>query len=269
MAYPRGMPVPPIPPPFESLGQRPFSFYPPILNTEHNEWLFRQATWSEILVVNTKTGQELWVPRRFIGEVSSIEEPVMILGLLKELEYAAGQVLPHRRRVIEIPRAANEGVGPRYTTAPDVPPAPRGVVGIRLESGTESRIGRLIVAVLVAGVLLCFAVISAFRSGRDGSNIRYSPVVQNALDLGRTDDYFAVVRKLGHPNSDRWLSEKGELQYRLLEYKDQGFTVVLMGTDREKIFYLGAVDKNGRPVHTVSLPTGGDTASMLRSLKIR
>jgi len=54
-----------IPPPFEHLAHRPFAFYPPILNVEHNEWTYRKSNWSEILVANKKTGQEIWVPRRF------------------------------------------------------------------------------------------------------------------------------------------------------------------------------------------------------------
>ena len=160
------MSVQPIPPPIEHLGQRPFSFYPPILNTEHNEWIFRRATWSEILVCNTKTNNEIWVPRRFIGEISRIEEPVMILGLLKELEYKIGQVLPLGRRVIEIPRAVNDG----FRAIPqDVPSSPAPVVGIRLESGTESRIGKLIGVVLVVGILGCFLLVQLlpFGAGRD------------------------------------------------------------------------------------------------------
>src|SRR6266404_8988564 len=99
------MSVQPIPPPLEHLGQRPFSFYPPILNIEHNEWIFRRATWSEILVSNTKTSAEVWVSRRYLGDISRVEEPVMILGLNKELEYKTGQLWPAQRRVIEIPRA--------------------------------------------------------------------------------------------------------------------------------------------------------------------
>lgn len=261
------MPLPPIPPPFENLGQRSFSFYPPILNTEHNEWIFRQATWSEILVVNTKTGQELWVPRRFLGDVSRIDEPVMILGLLKELEYVSGQVLPYKRRVIEMPRAVNESFRPTVQDQEEYKAAGEpSVVGIKLEGGAESRIGRLIVAMLVAGVLLCFVVVNAFRSRRDGSNIVYSPVLQTQLDLTGQDDFFAVVRKLGNPASDRWLSEKGELQYRILAYPSQNMTVILMGTDRNKALYIGAIDAQRRPIHSVSLPGGGNTAAMLKAL---
>ncbi len=79
------MSIPPIPPPLEHLGARPFSFYPSILNIEHNEWLFRKATWSEILVYNVKSGQEIWIPRRFMGEVSRIEDPVVIVPSLRRL----------------------------------------------------------------------------------------------------------------------------------------------------------------------------------------
>ena len=102
------MSIPPIPPPLEHLGARPFSFYPAILNIEHNEWLFRKATWSEVLVYNVKTNEELWIPRRFLGELSRIEDPVVIVGLVKELEYRGGAVLPHQRRVIEMPLAVGE-----------------------------------------------------------------------------------------------------------------------------------------------------------------
>ncbi len=258
------MSVQPIPPPLEHLGQRPFSFYPPILNTEHNEWIFRRSTWSEILVCNTKTNNEIWVPRRFLGEISRIEEPVMILGLLKELEYKSGQVWPLERRVIEIPRAVNEGFRP---LAHEVSTSPAPVVGIRLESGTESRIGKLIGVVLVVGILSCFLLVSFFRSGRDGSRITYTPVVQTSLGLNGADDYFAVVRKLGSPASDRWKSETGEMQYRILAYPEQGISIILMGTQRDKALYVGALDRNWHAVDSVALPSGGSTASMLKSIE--
>src|SRR6516162_8562938 len=86
----RSMSLPPIPPQLEHLGTRPFSFYPAILHIDHNEWLFRKATWSEVLVVNCKSGEEIWIPRRFLGEVSRVEDPVLIVGLNRELEYKGG-----------------------------------------------------------------------------------------------------------------------------------------------------------------------------------
>jgi len=258
------MPVPPIPPPIENLGNRPFSFYPPILNAgDCNEWNFRRATWSEILVANSKSGQEFWIPRRFLGEISRIEDPVVIVGLTKELEYSAGQIMPHIRRVIEMPRAVNDTIRPAVT---EDTPKPAPVVGIRLESGAESRVGLLIGAVLVLGVLVCFLVISLFRTARDGSRIVYKPVVQSNLGMSADDDYYAVVRKLGIPADDHWRPGSGEMKYRLLSYPDRGVSVVLMGTEESKALYVGSFDTNWRVVDSVNLPGGKNTSSMLRAL---
>ena len=111
------MASPPIPPSLEHLATRPFSFYPPIVNVEHNEWLFRKATWSEILVVNCKSGAEVWISRRFVGEVSRIDDPVLIVGLNRELEYKGGGGLAppaasHRdagKRLARFPRTSAAG----------------------------------------------------------------------------------------------------------------------------------------------------------------
>jgi hypothetical protein len=254
-----------MPPGFEQIGSRPFSFYPPVVNVEHNEWHYRKATWSEVLVVNAKTALEVWIPRLYIGEFSRIDEPVVIVGLTKELEYKGGQIWPYVRRVIEMPRAVNESY---RASIPEEVPRPASVVGIRTESGAESRIWRLLVAALAVGIVACIIIISILRSGRDGSRIVYSPVVQSELGLTAQDDYHAIVRKLGPPTSDRWKTEEGELQYRLLRYPDRGLSVVLMGTERDKALYLGAVDNQGRPVHAVTLPGGKDSYSILRSLNI-
>ena len=259
------MPVPPIPPPLEQLGQRAFSFYPAIVNIEHNEWVFRKATWSEILVANTKTEQELWIPRRYLGAISRVDEPVMIFGLNKELEYKAGQVWPHERRVIEMPRAVNESYRPPGEA--DTPPIPAPPSGLRMDGGTESRVGLLIGIVLAAGIVGCVAFIMVFRGARDGSRVVYNSVVQSQLGLGPRDDYYAVTRKLGPAAADRWMSDKGEIQYRLLAYPDRGISVVLMGIERGKELYIGALDKEWRVVDSVQLPQGGNTLQMLRNLK--
>src|SRR6266404_3481178 len=104
------MPVPLPPESLEDLQSGPFSFYPAIIGIERNEWVLRRATWTEVQVANTKSGDELWIPRRFLGELARVEAPVMIVGLLKELEYRGGALIPHRRRVIEMPRAVNARV---------------------------------------------------------------------------------------------------------------------------------------------------------------
>jgi hypothetical protein len=123
------MASPPIPPQLEHLVTRPFSFYPPIVGIEHNEWLYRKTNWSEIQVVNCRSRVEIWIPRRFFGEVSRVEDPVLIVGLNRELEYKSGMVVPFQRRVIEMPVAVG-GTAAAPVTPDRGEPAP--VVGIQL-----------------------------------------------------------------------------------------------------------------------------------------
>jgi hypothetical protein len=257
------MSAPPIPPPLEPLARRTFSFFPPILNVEHNEWRFRKATWSEILVVNAKSDLEIWIPRRLIGEVSSVDEPVMIVGLLKELEYKAGAVWPHERRVIEMPAV---GEMPQAQPGPGGGTGSVAVLDTRAGSPTESRIGRLVGAVLALGLLLCCLVIFVFRSG-PLRTVKFTATDQDFLTLSRNDDYFAVVRKLGPPAEDRWREKGGELQYRALWYPQRSYFVILLGSDRNDARYIGALDRNWHVIHYVELPNGAATASMLRSLE--
>lgn len=248
-----------IPPPFEPLARRTFSFYPPILNVEHNEWRFRKATWSEALVTNAKSDLEVWIPRRLIGEISRVDEPVMIVGLLTELEYKAGAVWPHERRVIEMrgtpappPAAASPGT-----------PAPR-----RAMSGAnpaESRAGRLIAMALGAGLLLGLTMLLVYRLA-PVRNVQFTSKDQDYLSLSRTDDYFAVVRKLGTPAGDRWRVKGGEIQYRALWYPGRSYYIILLGPDRGSMHYIGAVDSNWRLIHSVELPGGSDTGALLRGM---
>jgi hypothetical protein len=259
------MPLLPLPPVFDQLAKRPFSFYPPILNVEHNEWLFRRATWSEIQVVNTKDQMEVWIPRRFLGEISSIEDPVVIVGLNKELEYKGGAVWPHQRRLIEMPVAVNDV--PRTGAAPRRP-EPALVVGIKLESNPESRIGRLIIGSLVVGVLSCFVVISLFRYQQLNPRFTFTARDQSFLELTAHDDYYSVVRKLGPPKESRWRPNTGEIQFQALDYPERSYVVILMGAEQREARYVGTIDKTWRSVlHDVSLPRGGSTGPMLRGLK--
>jgi hypothetical protein len=174
--------APLIPTPLDQIGRRPFLFYPAIVGIEHNEWTLRRVSSSEVQVMNTKTAEELWIPRRFLGEVSAIEAPFVIAGLVKELEYKAGAVLPHRRRVIEMPRAVN---GPMVTGLSETvsrPPSPAKlapVIGIRVESGPNSRAGRRLLTWIVASILACIIAAEALigfgghrRIVRDARGVR-------------------------------------------------------------------------------------------------
>jgi hypothetical protein len=147
------MASPPIPPALDPLSGRPFSFYPAIRGIQHNEWTFRKATWSELVVVNRKSGEEISIPRRLVGEVSVVDAPVVIVGLLRELEYREGAVWPCQRRVIEMPLAVGE------TRAPSQPRhAPAPVVGIRLEPGRTRRAHKAVGGLLALVILLHLAV---------------------------------------------------------------------------------------------------------------
>ena len=262
------MSIPPIPPPLEHLGNRKFSFYPPILNIERNEWTYHQATWSEILVTNVHTGQEVWVPRRFLGEVSRVDDPVLIVGLNKELEYSAGAVWPHRRRVIEMPVAVPLAVNDRPVAVlpkSDQPKAPAPVIGIKLEPA-EARAGKMVAGVLTVSVVGCMVIATIARQTQFRQRVTYTTHDQSYFELNRDDDFFAVARKLGPPSSDRWSAQSAAVQYRVLGYPARGYTVVLFGADRSSARYIGTVDAECNPVHGISYADGGSSAAMLRSV---
>jgi len=241
-------------PALEDLGERRFSFYPAILNIEHNEWLLRRSTWSEILVVNVKTGEEVWIPRRFVGDVVRVEDPVMIVGLHKELEHKAGAVWPRERRLFSMPK-----VGGRFTASDKAPSGTRTAGGGRTP-GAEAKISRLIGGALVLAISALVVVVIIMNRP-----VSYKGIEQLALELNGSDNYTSIVRKLGAPSEDHWRPDAGtELQYRAMHYKDQSYTLVLMGMDRDSARYIGALDKDWKPVHSVLLPTGGDTLAMLR-----
>ncbi len=253
------MASPPIPPQLDHLITRPFSFYPAIIGVEHNEWLYRKASWSEILVVNCKSGAEIWISRRYIGEVSRVDDPVLIVGLVRELEYKAGMVVPYQRRVIEMPVAV--GGTPAVTSAVDRP-APGMIVGIRMASAQDKRIFKLIGAAVTAAIVLYVLAVSLSRQ-----RVVFTARDQTYLGLTARDDRTEVVMKLGSPSTDHWQSESGAMQYEALDYPDRKVTVILMGGDRNSVQYVGTMDQNWKPVHSVQLHSGGTTDSLLRGLK--
>ena len=254
------MSVPPVPPPLEELGSRPFAFYPAIVGIEHNEWIYRKATWSEILVVNRKSGVEVYLPRVFVGELSRIEEPLAIVGLNKELEYKAGAIVPHVRRVIQMPRAVNQGPDrPFRTSGPPLGPAP--VVGIRLEHKSESKIGRMLLVATAVAVTVVVAAVALFQNST--RRVTYTAVMQSDIQFNTSDDYYSVINRLGQPAEDKWRASTGELQYRKLAYPKLGINVILMGSDRDKARYIGQLDNDGRVVHS----TNSNTEVMLRQLR--
>lgn len=253
------MASPPIPPSLDHLVTRPFSFYPPIVNIEHNEWLFRKATWSEILVVNCRSGAEIWIPRRFVGEVARIEDPVLIVGLNRELECKNGMVVSYQRRIIEMPVAVG---GPVATSAAGGRGEPAPVVGIRLEP-SDRRMLKLILVAVAALIVLCLVALSFTRVGElRQKRITFTASDQTFLNLSSRDDYLGVTEKMGTPTTDRQ-QETGTILYRGLGYPSRGYTVILMGRDKGSMTYIGAMDEDWHPINSVN----SQTDALLRELK--
>jgi len=258
------MSIPPIPPPLEHLGSRKFSFYPPILNIESNEWRYLKATWSEILVANLHSNQEIWVPRRFLGEVSRIDDPVLIVGLNKELEFSMGRVWPHRRHVIEMPVAVNQGPSP-MPARPSEQKGPAAVVGIRLES-TDAKAGKMVIGLVAVAVVGCLVLAMIARQSQFHQRVAYTSHDQSYFGLGHDDDYYAVTRALGSPASERSSPESGSIQFRALLYPKRGYTVILFGKDRKSLLYIGAIDEQCNPIHSISYSDGTSSGAMLRNI---
>ncbi len=258
------MSAPPVPPFFEPFGRRPFAFFPAIQNVAHNKWFYRKSTWSEVLVENTRTHEEIWIPRRYLGELSRVDEPVMMVGLMLELELHAGRILPAERRVIEMPLAVNEGPRPRIQRPPAQGPA--AVVGIRVESPAQSRMARFILGGISLGIVGCVLLVSFYRGGVLGNRIVYGLVTRSDLALASLDNYDSIVWRLGRPAEERWQSTGSGLQHGLLGYPRRGLYIILRGHDRSDAHYIGALDRNWNPVHSVELPGQGSSYWLLRAL---
>lgn len=227
-----------------------FSFYPAIVGVQHNEWILRRATWTDILVENAKTSEEICIPRRFVGEISSIEAPFRIVGLVKELEYREGMILPHCRIVIEMPRAVNDFN--RSSLRPAFSGRQAGVVAIRAEPNSESRIWRVLRGSVAAGFLVCMAVIFVVRDAHLGAGFGWTSAPSRLANLNARDDYDSVVKKLGSPTSDRWLESRiGPGGYRRLWYPRKGVTLILTGASRNGAHYAGTLNRDGEIIQAV------------------
>lgn len=252
--------------PFEQLSGRRFAFYPALRGIDHNEWTLVKETWSEILARNVETAEEHWIPRAHLGEISSTDEPVLIVGLKRELEVKAGEVRPYRSRVVALP-GRPEPRKPSDEPEPE-PPAPvRG--DSAAESSTLSLIGRA-VAVGLAGLLLFVLVASGNLPNPIAALFRedVSTTDQRYLGLTNQDGYFDVSAKLGKPETEDWLTDPdAELQFQLLEYPARRYRVVMMGPSRGDMRYIGTIHgRADRILDSARLSGGGDTESMLRNL---
>jgi len=257
------MPAAPIPPAFERLGGRRFLFYPAILRVPANEWTFRHATWSEVMVRNASSGRDLWISRRFLGELSERgRDPVV--SLLEKLEFRNGYVYPCRRRVIEMPLGGS-------SSALDQQRGRRAaVVSIRLEARNESRASRMAGSAVALGVLGCLAVVGYSLQGGDAHRrAAVSSLERTYLALSGADTYRTVILALGVPDRERWVVTSSGNRIRLLNYADRGFQAVLLPQPGVDDRYAGAVDERGRILQSVVLPNGGLSTPVLLDLEQR
>jgi hypothetical protein len=269
------MSIAPLPTPLHDLGGRRFSFYPPIRNLGPNEWLFRRATWSECVVMNARSGEEVWIPRMFLGEVSLIDEPVvdepaMVVRLNRELEWKGGAILPRQRRVIPFPVLPNPNpVAEPHSSAGDTARrAP--VVCIRLEPKPEVRAWKWIGVAVVLGAVSCTIVsnIAGQSQFRQHSDLfrGYRPWLQLSPD----DDFSSTIRKLGVPSSVSSATE-GDRVFRTLTFSGKRYSAVLMGSRKagsrqESARYIGTIDAHGNVLDAVHFRDGSSAEPILRSL---
>jgi hypothetical protein len=253
------MSIAPLPAPLQRLSGRRFSFYPPIRNLEPNEWLYRRATWTECVVVNARSGEEVWVPRTFLGEVSHTDEPVMIVRLNRELEFRSGAVIPRQRAVIEFPRGMNDA-GTAAPRSPHLAP----VINIRLETKSEPRAWKWIGVAAVLGAVAFTIFADVARQGQSHQRPDLFRAYRSYLKLGPDDDYASTVRKLGQPTGAASRQIRGRV-FRSLVYPARRYSVILMGTKEEDLKYIGTLDPEGRVLDAVRFADGSSAVPLLDS----
>jgi hypothetical protein len=151
-----------LPLPIHEMGQQRVSLYPSIANAGPNEWLVCGATLTDVRLVNARTKRELCIPRRYIGAMSETDGPVLAVGLTKELEWSNGFVSPRVKRVIEMPRAVSATSDSPRLRLPATPTAAR-VVGIRLDTRTDSKASRIAVYAGTVAIVVSLLVLVVFR----------------------------------------------------------------------------------------------------------
>ena len=191
------------------------------------------------VAVNTSSGEEVCIPRSFVGDVSA-NAPVVIVSLNRELEWRDGIAVPYSRPVVELPLAVNDCV-------PVVRPhRPAPVVSIRLEPRAPVHTGRKAVVVVMLGVVAAAIVADAVRPGEMRDRIDAMRVSRVWQQLKPGDDYSAVVAKLGQPGAQRTYVDDNGVVFRSLDYPSRRFTAILEGRTAGEARYVGSLDARGR-----------------------
>jgi hypothetical protein len=262
------MSAPPSPPIVDELGGRHFALFPPIHNIEFNEWICQRGNWSELLLHNIRLGMDIWIPRSYLGEISWTEDPIVIVGLKRELEYKGGSVVPHARRVVSMPGSPRPMLVPDTGTSKPQGNFSAAMSEVRAAQGTESWVSKAILTTIFGGLVLVAGVVWLMKMRSDGGDLEFKTVMQTDLGFSYASDYHDVVRKLGTPEKDVWKNGTTERQFRALSYPKNDLIIILMGDERnDSAKYIGAKDASWRTVSAVSLPGGQNTEAMLRALQ--
>lgn len=251
--------------PYEALSGRRFAFYPAIRGIEHNEWTLEGETWSEILAKNVETGQEIWIPRNHLGEVSSSDSPVLIVGLKRELIYKAGSIVIFRSPLVEMPGKPAPRPPAANATEPEPPPV--------RDSSTEARTFSLIAKALAIGLFAAFLITLFLAGGLRNPLASWfqadvSTADQRYLSLTSQDDYHNVVAKMGKPEREEWITkDDADLQFQALFYPSRRYMLILMGGERGNQRYIGALhDPERKILDAARLSAGGDASAMMKNL---
>ena len=259
------MSAPLMPPLLDHVGRRRFAFYPSILNAEPNEWMLTGSTWSDVRVMNVRGGYAISLPRQYVGAVSEADDPILIVGLTKELEYREGLVWPRVKRVIEMPLAANDHPRP-FSRNAERPVGPAPVVGIRLERSEESSTGRVLLAAGIGAVVLSVLAVGVFSDWISTGRIAARTAAQADTQFTAHDDYESIVRRLGLPTTDHSTYRPGGVRLEALGYTRLGITVVLCSSGDESGRYLGTMDQSWHVLHVANGAASERPLELLRSL---
>jgi hypothetical protein len=195
-----------------------------------------------------------------VGDISKTDEPVLILGLTRELEYKGGMLVPFQPRVLKMPEA---GLASSTDSGATEPPQ---VLGVRLEA-SDRRALKLIGIALGVFLAIYIIAVGATRIGDvQGKRVVFTATDTSYQELTPRDDRFAIVTKLGQPAWER-SKNIGSIHYEALTYTSRRYTVLLMGADLKDVFYIGTMDDNWRPIHSVPMKAGGNTESLLHAIQ--
>jgi hypothetical protein len=139
------------------LAEGSFRFVPAITHAGPNEWTLRDLTWEAVLVENVVTQLEITVPRRYLGDVTRLEDRVRCVRLLKPLEFSDGVARPVDRGVLRMPVPAD---------TPREAHAPAEVIAIRELPSTPPRWRKFLRIAMALGCLFGILAIYVLKQGR-------------------------------------------------------------------------------------------------------